>query len=83
MHSLIVALRPTYLHTWCVPYRYDRIILSDLDLCMAEDPLPWLRRHAASHFIAFNEMAKMRGFRGINCESLTPALARAPTPWLR
>lgn len=34
---------------------------------MAEDPLPWLRRHASAHFIAFNEMAKMRGFRGINC----------------
>ena len=34
---------------------------------MAEDPLPWLRRHASAHFLAFNEMAKLRGFRGINC----------------
>ena len=26
---------------------YDRIILSDLDPCFAEDPPPWLRSHAA------------------------------------
>ena len=24
-------------------------------------------RHASSHFFAFNEMAKLRGYRGINC----------------
>ena len=58
--------RAVHLLAWNLT-EFDRIILSDLDLCMAEDPLPWLRRHAASHFIAFNEMAKLRGYRGINC----------------
>ena len=58
--------RAVHLMAWNLT-EYDRIILSDLDLCMAEDPLPWLRRHAASHFVAFNEMAKLRGYRGVNC----------------
>ncbi len=57
--------RAVHLLAWSL-IEFDRIILSDLDLCMAEDPLPWLRRHAAAHFVAFSEMAKMRGFRGIN-----------------
>ena len=63
MHMCILMRMACALHV----HRYDRIILSDLDLCMAEDPLPWLRRHAAAHFLAFNEMAKLRGYRGINC----------------
>lgn len=47
--------RAIHLLAWNLT-EFSRIILSDLDLCMAEDPLPWLRRHATSHFIAFNEM---------------------------
>jgi hypothetical protein len=58
--------RAVHLLAWSLT-QFDRIILSDLDLCIAEDPLPWLRRHARVHFLAFSEMAKMRGFRGINC----------------
>jgi hypothetical protein len=49
--------RAVHLLAWNLT-EFSRIILSDLDLCMAEDPLPWLRRHAASHFIAFNEMGE-------------------------
>ena len=58
--------RAVHLLAWNLT-EYDRIILSDLDLCVAADPLPWLRRHATANFVAFNEMAKLRGFRGINC----------------
>ena len=57
--------RAVHLLAWSL-VEFDRVLLSDLDLCMAEDPLPWLRRHAGAHFVAFSEMAKMRGFRGIN-----------------
>jgi hypothetical protein len=57
--------RAVHLLAWSLT-EFDRVILSDLDLCVAEDPLPWLRRHASAHFLAFSEMAKMRGFRGIN-----------------
>ena len=42
--------RAVHLLAWNLT-KYDRIILSDLDLCMAEDPLPWLREcHVAPEF---------------------------------
>jgi hypothetical protein len=60
---------------------FDRIILSDLDLCMAEDPLPWLRRHAAAHFIAFNEMVRRVGPSHRSLPSALPSKpALSPQP---
>ena len=74
--------RAIHLLAWNMT-EWDRIILSDLDLCIAEDPLPWLRRHASSHFIAFNEMSKLRGFRGVLCLRSALDVMRAGLPSIR
>ena len=32
--------------------QYDRVMVSDTDNCMVEDPVPWMRRHRNHYFVA-------------------------------
>lgn len=47
--------------------QYARALVSDSDMCLYQDPLPWLRwQHSrGEHFIAMQELSR-RGYNGIN-----------------
>ena len=32
--------------------QYDRVMVSDTDVCMLEDPVPWMLRHQSEYFVA-------------------------------
>ena len=44
---------------------YRRLLLSDSDVLLHEDPSPWMLEHAATYFVATPERA-LRGYPGLN-----------------
>lgn len=50
--------------------QYRSVLLSDLDVCLLEDPAPWMRAHADEYFVAsqepFGRWPNSRKFLGLN-----------------
>jgi len=48
---------------------YSRLMVSDTDVCMRQDPLPWMRRHWSEYFVMGQEGRfgnMQRGYVGLN-----------------
>jgi len=44
--------------------QFDRVMVSDTDVCMLEDPVPWMRKNGDRYFVASSNSRWARGYEG-------------------